>query len=136
MKFPLLLCCTALLAGCASGHNPVATHVLQPNPRPEIELPVNLATGDYDPTLEHGVAGLSETEALRMLGRPTERLTPELWIYWKYYSPEQARDSGGCDTLVVAFARGKVIGMKLVSAADLRARLERRRPPNAGPDRL
>src|SRR5262245_36900499 len=117
MKTLLLLCCAALLAGCASGRNSAATHVLQSKAPLIIETPVAPATGVYDTSFAQAVAGSSEAEVLQMLGLPSERPTPDLWIYWKYYSPEQARDSGGNDTLVVAFAQGKVSGMKLVSAA-------------------
>jgi hypothetical protein len=136
MKTIVLLCCAAFLAGCASGHDPVATHVLQPKAPYTIELPFRLAATESDPAFEQAVVGSSEPEVLQILGRPSERLTPDLWIYWKYYSPERARDSGGRDTVVVAFAHGKVIGMKLVTTADLQARLERRRAPGDAPRRL
>lgn len=117
------------LAGCtaSTGGSAARSHVLEtgqtrsllppyPTDGQDGPLPLNL-------TVSGPVADLDKRDVLQQLGRPVERLTPDLWIYWRYYSAEDAAETGGYDTLVVAFSRGRVSRMRLVKGDDLRAHL-------------
>ncbi len=124
------------LAGCATASlepapPPEASHVLEPKAPLAVSLPLPEAD-DASPALANRtvstpIVGLEESEVLQALGRPAERLTPEIWIYWQYYPPEKAVETGGNDTLVVTFARGRVSGMKLVASDVLKKHLANRR---------
>lgn len=133
MKKPifLLLVIAALawpFAGCSSTATGRAPHILETRVPFVVDLPEGIPqpVGLYDFQLQLSAVGLTAPEVRQILGHPAERVGDDLWIYWRYYSPEKAaRETNGYDTLVVAFRRGKVDRMKLVSGDDLRARLER-----------
>ncbi len=102
---------------------------------PQARIPVTLAfpllTEDspfggevHDWRSVAAIRGLTETQVLHLLGRPAERVSPTLWVYWRYYSPEEAAENGGYDTLLVAFKGDRVQAMKLVDGATLRAQLQ------------
>lgn len=127
----LILACflPVLLASCTSqlSHRPASETLVVDVPH-VFDLPL---AGD-DPiryalahqTFTSPVKGLSSEGVLQRLGAPSQRLNANLWIYWRYLTPEQAADDhAGCDTLVVAFSKEKVTGMKLVKTGDLQTAL-------------
>ena len=129
---PLLLSAGLLalgLAGCASsaGGPSRSAHTLETGQGRDLlpPYPTDERTGAMPAYLNsvESVSHLDKRDVLQRFGRPAERLTPDLWIYWRFYAPEDAAENGGHDTLVVTFARGRVDGMKLVRGDILRARL-------------
>jgi hypothetical protein len=122
------------LAGCASsGSLPlVSDHTLHldrsPDPGPAFPVDDGTAAVLSQLRVAAPVEALDKDGVLQMFGRPAQRLTPNLWVYWRYCSPEQAEQNGGHDTLVVAFAPDEqVAGMKLVDGDLLRKHLDGRR---------
>lgn len=60
--------------------------------------------------------GATEMTVRRLLGSPVKELSPDVWIYSGFQPdvPEHTQ-SYGCDNLLVTFADGKVVDLKMVN---------------------
>lgn len=125
----VLLPAFLLFTGCASSADGVRgpAYTLQSSKPLELALPfppddpVGLLPGNF--SISDRITDLDRRAVLQRFGRPAERLTPDLWIYWGFHAPREAAGNGGHDTLVVSFVRGRVNAMKLVPGDVLRAHL-------------
>jgi hypothetical protein len=72
--------------------------------------------------------GAKVSEVLLTLGEPDARVLPDLWVYWNCQTNRDDLNARGLDTLVVAFAEGRVNALKIVPHASLEPYLARVTP--------
>ncbi len=109
MKIHRPLVLLALLPALALVVNPVAateTRIALPAEQTEANLPVR-------------ITGMARGDVWSMLGEPSARLTPDIWIYFDYKSSLAADVTRGLDTLVVGFVADRVRGAKLTDRATM-----------------
>lgn len=90
-----------------------------------VDLPVELYSPE-DPAVSVTFRielGESREHVLASCGRPGKAINPNLWVYANCQSPVKQARKEGCDTLLIAFAHDRVIGLKLVNRAMLEAAL-------------
>lgn len=71
--------------------------------------------------------GASRFDVYVELGRPDERLGPDLWVYWDCQATSEKVNRLGFDTLVVRFEADRVAELKLTDGRVVRALLARQR---------
>ncbi len=61
--------------------------------------------------------GASEKQVRESLGEPGQRLARNVWVYFDYEAARPTHNKTDRDALVVTFASGKVVDMRLVDRA-------------------
>jgi hypothetical protein len=84
------------------------------------------------PTIAFKV-GADRQTVLHVLGLPNERVGDYLWIYRDFKINREVAAAKGCDTLVVAFQRDRVVATKLTDGDVLRATLAQSKLKPTGP---
>jgi len=64
---------------------------------------------------EHIAPGATQGAVFWLMGSPTQTVSPEVWIYSGYQANLDLANEQNCNTLVITFAKGKVVDMKLVN---------------------
>jgi hypothetical protein len=59
--------------------------------------------------------GASEFTVRRVLGEPWRKLNSDTWVYERYTASNWKIDTGNCSTLIISFAKGEVVELKLVN---------------------
>ncbi len=72
------------------------------------------------------VAGMTREAVVDQFGEPDEKLTADLWVYWNI-KPKDRPAGEKNDALLVAFAGGRVVRLRLTAKAPLVALLEQQR---------
>jgi predicted secreted hydrolase len=72
---------------------------------------VTSASGGY----EKVSLGATSGAVARVLGSPALEISPDTWVYHNYHADLDLANDQGCDTMVISFAQGKVVNMKLVN---------------------
>lgn len=78
------------------------------------------------PLVRVRMTGLSRGDLWSLLGEPSTRLTPDVWVYWNYRSTNPSANARGFDTLVVTFKSDRVEAVKLTTEHTIRSLLENR----------
>lgn len=76
--------------------------------------------------------GTPRGQVLKVLGEPSARLGANVWVYFHFRADDPTVDPK-LDTLVLAFERDKVIGLRLSDDATMRRIVAQRAPKLAGP---
>lgn len=74
---------------------------------------VSTVTGWEDHTIERGA---TRAEVRIAMGEPSQRLSDDVWLYYRYHSedlPEAQQQ--GCNAVLVTFAKDKVVDLKFVN---------------------
>ncbi|MBI5768078.1 MAG: hypothetical protein HZA93_09800 [Verrucomicrobia bacterium] len=64
--------------------------------------------------------GSSPAAARKILGAPHATLGADLWVYWNFGAPNPNHANPEFDTLVVAFARERVVAVKITDGRVVR----------------
>lgn len=124
MKFPICAVISLFLVLAARGAVSTADKAGGSLDR-YVDLPVELYAPE-DPAVSVTFrieVGESREHVLASCGRPGKVINPNLWVYANCQSRVKQARKEGCDTLLIAFANDRVIGMKLVNRAVLDAAL-------------
>ncbi len=67
------------------------------------------------------VAGTTRDDVIARMGKPDRQLTPDLWVYTGYYSPDVRQvNADGCTALMVSFTYDFVQDLKFVNPGAVR----------------
>ena len=79
-----------------------------------------LAAEPFRPFFLNVAPGSSPAAVRSVLGAPSATLGADLWIYWNFAAPNPNAANPAFDTLVIAFADGRVTAVKITDARVVR----------------
>ncbi len=91
-------------------------------------LPLSAASKDDLPTgylvsrinfparwITHITRGTPQDIVFSLMGSPYQKVSPDVWVYHNYVANLDVANEQGCDVMVITFAQGKVVDLKLVN---------------------
>lgn len=123
---PLLAGCTLCLAPLSTAADPAVPHGVRID---QIAVSPHDAHRDDDPP--YGVRidqiarsqsaeirpGLAQSAVARYLGSAHRKLSRNVWLYHNFFADSDEANARGCSKLLLTFADGKLVELKIVNAA-------------------